>query len=207
MNVRFSRRAIGIFAIASVLCSAGTSLAVFFPLGPSKDEWGLKYQVQLTEAGGDTVNVALAVSDEGRLGPVYSYTVVAFSPRPGGSQAYDVKSKIELQTLADGRRGGQVRIRRDLVGKAMIRVLTLNVDGKPQTAGARLYDIPLNRYPIQAAPAGTQPAAAPTTPAAAAASPVAKPAAKPLIATPAVETPSTISPSAAGSRGRFGRLF
>ncbi len=144
-----------LLTIAAVVLTVGQAWAVYFPLGPSKNEWGLKYEVQLSEAGGDAVNVSLTLADEGRLGPVYSYTVVAFSPRPGGSQAYDVKSKIELQPMADGRRAGQVRIRRELVGKAMIRVLTLRVDGKPQTAGAAYYDIPLNRFTIQATPAGS----------------------------------------------------
>lgn len=159
-TIAASRRTIGIFAVALVLLTASTSLAVFYPLGPSKNEWGLKYDVQLTAATGDTVNVAFLLADEGRLGPAYSYTVVAFSPRPGGSQAYDLKSKIELQPTADGRRVGQVQIRRDLVGKAMIRVLSLRFDGKPQTAGAVYYDIPLNRFAIQSA---TPAAAVPST--------------------------------------------
>jgi len=171
-SIPCSRRTVGILAVAVVLLSASTSLAVFFPLGPSKNEWGLKYDVQLTAAAGDTVNVALTLADEGRLGPVYSYTVVAFSkPNWDGGRSYDVKSKIELQPTPDGLRAGQVRIPRRFVEQAMIRVLTLRVDGKPQTAGAAYYDIPLNRFTInKAQPAGSTPTTT-TTPAAAAATP------------------------------------
>lgn len=204
MHNRFSRRAFGVAAVAAVLFSASPSQAVFFPLGPSKNEWGLKYEVQLTEAGGDMVNVALTVADEGRLGPVYSYTVVAFSPRGGGSQAYDVKSKIELKPTADGRRTGQVQVRREFVVKGMIRLLTLRVDGKPQTAGAALYDIPLNRYTIAAAPAGSLR----TTKPSAVAPQVAKPSVSaPFGIAPSVTKPSAAAPSAVGPRYRQGRLF
>jgi hypothetical protein len=199
MNTRFARAAMSLLTVAAVVLTVGQAWAVYFPLGPSKNEWGLKYEVQLSEAGGNTVNVALTLADEGRLGPAYSYTVVAFSPRPGGSQAYDLKSKIELQSRPDGLRAGQVQIRRDLVGKAMIRVLSLRFDGKPQTVGAVYYDIPLNRYTIAAAPAGTQPVVTPTTPTAAAA--------KPVNSIPSAETPSTIAPSTSESRGRRGRVF
>jgi len=159
MSNRISRRAIGMLAVAIVLLTAAQSYAVFFPLGPSKNEYGLKYDVQLTEAGGDMVTVAFTLIDEGRLKPVYSYTVTALRPTGGGSFAYDVKSKIALQPTADGKRAGQVRIRREFLGKATIRVLTLSVDGKHQSAGAAYYDIPLNRFTIK--PAAPTTAASP----------------------------------------------
>jgi hypothetical protein len=152
-NIAFSRRIFGNFAAAFVLLSASTSLAVFHPLGPSKDDWGLKYEVHLTAAGGGMVDVAFTLADEGRLKPVHSYTVVALSPRGGGSFAYDAKSQIVLKPTADGKRAGQVRIRREFVEKATIRILTLRVDGRPQTQGAAQYDIPLNRFTIMPASA------------------------------------------------------
>lgn len=160
MNIRFPRLATSFVIVAAVALSVSQAHAVFFPLGPSKDDYGLKYDVQLTDAGGDTVTVAFTLADEGRLKPVYSYTVTALRPTGGGSFAYDVKSKIALQPTADGKRAGQVRIRRDFVGKATIRVLTLSVDGKHQSAGAAYYDIPLNRFTIKAAAptAAVQPA-------------------------------------------------
>ena len=155
-TIRFSRRKFGAFAVAAMLLPASRSLAVFHPLGPSKDDWGLKYEVQLTAAGRDMVDVAFTLVDEGRLKPVHSYTVVALSPRGGGSFAYDAKSQITLQPTADGKRAGQVRIRREFVDKATIRILTLRVDGRPQTQGAAQYDIPLNRFTIKSAPTGSQ---------------------------------------------------
>lgn len=159
--IRFSRRTFGLFAVACMLLPASTSLAIFHPLGPSKDDWGLKYEVQLTAVGGGLVDVAFTLADEGRLKPVHSYTVVALSPRGGGSFAYDAKSQITLKPTADGKRAGQVRIRREFVEKATIRILTFRVDGRPQTQGAAQYDIPLNRFTIKPAPVGS-PSAAPS---------------------------------------------
>lgn len=147
--------------VAAVALTVGHAWAVFHPLGPSKDDWGLKYEVQLTAAGGGMVDVAFTLADEGRLKPVHSYTVVALSPRGGGSFAYDAKSQLTLKPTADGKRTGQVRIRREFVEKATIRILTLRVDGRPQTQGAAQYDIPLNRFTIKPAPAGP-PAAVPS---------------------------------------------
>lgn len=159
MNIRSSRWARVLLFVAAVGLMCSDCWAVYYLLGPSKDEYGLKYDVQLSAAGRDTVNVAFTLADEGRLKPIHSFTVVAFSkPKAGGGRSYDVKAPIELKTTTDGKRAGQVQIRREFANQAMIRVLTLNVDGRRQTAGAAYYDIPLNRFVIQAAP----PAAPPT---------------------------------------------
>ena len=37
-----------------MLLMSGRSWAIYNVLGPSKDEWGLKYDVQVNDAGGDT---------------------------------------------------------------------------------------------------------------------------------------------------------
>ena len=83
MNTRLSSLAIGALVVATVVLMPGRSSAVFFPLGPSSDEWGLKYDVEVTASSGDELNVAFTLADGGRLKPIYSVTVVAFSkPRP-----------------------------------------------------------------------------------------------------------------------------
>lgn len=153
MGIRFSRLATGVFVVAVVLLMAGRGWAVFYDLGPSKDEWGLKYDVEVSGADGDTRNVLFTLADEGRLKPIYSITVVAFSrPDRYGGRTYDVKAPIELKTTKDGKRAGQVQIRKEFVDRATIRILTLTVDGRRQTSGAVYYDIPLKRF-LNKAPA------------------------------------------------------
>ncbi|MCE9604362.1 MAG: hypothetical protein K8U03_05590 [Planctomycetia bacterium] len=157
MHSRLSRVTSGVLAFAAVALTAAPSWAVYYALGPSKDEWGLKYEVEVSAADRDMLNVAFTLADEGRLKPVHSFTVVAFSkPTREGSRTYDVKAPLELKTTADGKRAAQVRIPKKFIDQAMIRVLTLSVDGRRQTAGAAYYDIPLAKF-LNAAPAVATP--------------------------------------------------
>jgi hypothetical protein len=73
---------------------------------------------------------------------------------------YDMRSPFELKTTADGLRAGQVQIRKEFADSAMIRILTLTVDGQRQSRGAAYYDIPLNKY-LKKAPAAGSPLASP----------------------------------------------
>lgn len=171
MNIRLSRFVTVLLVVAAVVLTAGRSWATYYMLGPSQDEWGLKYDVELSAAGRDTVNVEFTLADEGRLKPIYSITVIAFSKQTDnqGGRSYDVKAPIEFKTTQDGQRVGQVQIGREFVDRAIIRILTLTVDGRRQTAGAAYYDIPLkkflNRVPAAAAaPKAPQTLAAPPTP-------------------------------------------
>ncbi|MGC3968807.1 MAG: hypothetical protein QM775_15995 [Pirellulales bacterium] len=152
MNNRVLRAATSLSVFTAVLLLTSRCGAVHYPLGPSKDDWGLKYDVQLSDAGNDQVNVVFTLIDEGRLKPVSSFTVVALREITRGTYAYDAKTPISLKTTADGKRTGQVQIRKEFLDKAVIRVLTLSVDGKRQTGGAALYNIPLNRFLKPAAP-------------------------------------------------------
>lgn len=148
MNLRLSRFPWTLLlALAVVALSADRSWAIFNKLEPSQDDWGLKYNVEITPAERDTVNVAFTLTDEGRLKPIYSITVVAFSLQTDsqGGRAYDVKAPIELKTTADGKRTGQVQIRREFADRAMIRILTLTVDGRRQSYAA-YYDLPLKKF-------------------------------------------------------------
>lgn len=163
MSIRFLRLATGLLVVAAVVLTAGRSGAVYYKLGPSPDEWGLRYDVDVNASGGDVLNVVFTLADEGRLKPVYSITVVAFSQQTDrqGGRSYDVKAPVELKTTADGRRAGQVQIRREFVDRAMIRILTLTVDGRRQTAGAAYYDIPLQKF-LNKTPAVASPQAPPS---------------------------------------------
>ena len=158
MYTRFSPLAIGALVVAAVVLMPGRSWAVFYPLGPSSDEWGLKYDLQVSATSGDELNVAFTLANGGRLKPVYSITVVAFSkPRSDGGRSYLVKTPIELKTTKDGKLAGQVQIRKEYADIAMIRILTLTVDGRRQTAGAAYYDIPLKKFLNKAPVAASSP--------------------------------------------------
>jgi hypothetical protein len=166
MYTRFSSLAIGALVVVAVVLMPGRSWAVFYALGPSSDEWGLKYDLEVNATSGDELNVAFTLSDGGRLKPIYSITVVAFSkPQGDGGRSYLVKSPIELNTTKDGKRAGQVQIRKEYADIAIIRILTLTVDGRRQTAGAAYYDVPLkkflNKAPVAASSLTPMPIAAP----------------------------------------------
>jgi hypothetical protein len=140
------------------------SWAIREGLGPSKDEWGLKYDVAVHDADGDKVTVVFTLADEGRLKPFYSLDLVAFS-KPADSRSgstYDVNVPIKLKPNQDGKRTGEVQIRKEFVDRAKIRIITLTVDGKRQSAsGGAFYDIPIAKY-LKKAPAAASPAVAPS---------------------------------------------
>ena len=166
MSIRLSRLATGMLVVAAIVLMSGRSWAIYHELGPSKDEWGLKYDVEVNAADGDKVTVVFTLADEGRLKPFYSIDLVAFSKQTDsqGGRSYDVKAPIELKSTEDGKRAGQVQIRKEFADRAMIRILTLTVDGKRQPSGAAYYDIPLKKYlnKAPARPAAASPQAAPS---------------------------------------------
>lgn len=146
MNNGLLRAARFLFVVTFVVLTAGKARAVHYPLGSSKNDWGMKYDVKVSAAGADKVNIVFTLTDEGRLKPIHSITVVALRSVGGNSFAYDVKTPIPLQSTPDGTRQGQVQIPKQFADRALFRVLTLSVDGRRQTAGAALYDIPLQKF-------------------------------------------------------------
>ncbi len=151
MNLRCSRLShifltTGILVVAAAVLTPGSIWAVFYPLGPAQDEWGLKYEVEVNAQDGDMLNVRFTLADQGRLKPIYSATVVAFSNPSTNSGTYLLKAQIDLKPNKDGKLTGQVQIPKKLADRAQIRILTQMLDGRFQTAGARLYDIPLKKF-------------------------------------------------------------
>jgi hypothetical protein len=161
MSIRLSRFARVVLVAAVVLLTTCRSWAIYDELGPSKDEWGLKYDVAVNEADANKLTVEFTLADEGRLKPLYSVTVVAFSKQTDsqGGRSYDVKAPIELKTTEDGKRVGHVQIRKEFADRAKIRILTLTIDGKRRSSGA-FYDIPLKKY-LNTAPSAGVPLASP----------------------------------------------
>jgi hypothetical protein len=162
MSIRLSRLATAILVVAAILLMSGRSWAIYDVLGPSKDEWGLKYDVQVNDAGGDTVTVVFTLADEGRLKPLSSIELFAFSKETDnqGGHSYDVKAPIELKATKDGRRAGQVQMRKEFLNRAQIRILTKMVDGRLQQPGYAAYEIPISKF-LNKAPAAAPPRAAP----------------------------------------------
>lgn len=147
MNIRWSSWTMSAVVVTAIALMPNRSWAVFFALGPSSDEWGLKYDVEVDAASGDVLNVTFRLADEGRLKPIYSVTLIAFSaPRADGGRTYLAKLPLELKRAPDGRLTGQAQIRKEFAPIATVRLLTLNLDGRRQTAGAVYYDIPLKKF-------------------------------------------------------------
>lgn len=164
MSIRLSRVATGLLIVAALVLMADRCWAIYHGLGSSKDEWGLKYDVEVSDAGGDMVTVVFTLADEGRLKPIHSIDLVAFSKQTDsqGGRSYDAKERVELKPTKDGRRAGQVQIRKDLADRAKFRVLTLTVNGKRQQSGS-YYDIPLKKF-LNNAPAESPVATSPQAP-------------------------------------------
>jgi hypothetical protein len=156
MGLRFLRLATGVLVVTGVVLMTSRSWAHWYDLGPSKDEWGVKYQGEVDASGGGTLSVRFTLADQGRLKPIHSVFVMALSnPDRGGSRTYLLKAPIILKRTADGALTGQVEVRKEFANIAVIRIFTYMVDGRSQmagpTAGARYYDIPLSRFLKKAA--------------------------------------------------------
>lgn len=147
MKIRLSRMATGVCVIAAMALMSGVCWAIYYDLGPSKDEWGLKYDVAVSEADGDKLNVTFTLTDAGRLKPTYSIELIALSKQidSQGGRTYDRKAPFELKTTKEGKQVGQVQITKDIADRAKIRILTQNVDGK-RYSSASYYDIPLQKH-------------------------------------------------------------
>ena len=159
MRFRFVTLATGVLAVIAVVLFTSRSWAHWYDLGPSKDEWGLKYDGEVEAATGDKLKVHFTISDPGRLKPIHSVFLMAFSnPDRTGTQL--VKTPINMKPTQDGKLTGEGEVRKEFANRAMIRIFTLTVGGRSQmagpTAGARYYDIPLKKF-LKKAPLAASP--------------------------------------------------
>lgn len=148
MSNRISPKLTGLLVLVVVALACQQARAIYYALAPSSDDWGLKYEVAVEDAGSDKLLVKFTLAGEGRLKPIHSVTVAVLDKQRStkNSRLYDVRGKLELKPTADGKRRGQLQIRKDQSDDAIIRVLTQRVDGKFQSAGAAYYDIPLAKF-------------------------------------------------------------
>lgn len=160
MVFRFWPRAAGWLVVIAVVLMTSRSWAHWYQLGPSKDEWGLKYAGEVDATRGDKLTVHFTIADQGRLQPIHSVFVMAFS-NPDRTGTNLVKTPITMGRTEDGKVTGQVEVGKEFADRAVIRIFTLTVDGRSQmvgpTAGARYYDIPLKKFPKKAPLAASPP--------------------------------------------------
>lgn len=161
MNIRFSRLATGLLVVAAVALIANISWAIYTGLEPSKDEWGLKYDVAVTEADAASLNIVFTLADEGRLKPIYKIDLIAFSKQTDsqGGRSYDLTMPVEFKSTPDGKRMAQMKMRKEFADRAHFRILTLTVNGQRQKYAA-FYNIPIQKY-LKSVPSGTPPLATP----------------------------------------------
>lgn len=147
MNIRFARLATAMLVAAAVLVTSGRSWAIYNVLPQSKDEWGMKYDIEVNDTGRDTVTVVLNVADEGRLKPLYRIELISMNPEADnqGGHAYDVKTIIKLQKTEDGRLVGQAEMPRKFVNTAQMRLMSDHFDNQPQHWLVN-YEVPIRRF-------------------------------------------------------------
>jgi hypothetical protein len=160
MVFRCLPRAAGLLVVIAVVLMASHSWAVWYALGPSKDEWGVKYDVEVDATHVDKLNVYFTLADQGKLKPIHSVFVMAFS-NPNQTGANLVKTPITLKPTEDGKLTGNVEVGKEFADRAVIRIFTMTVDGRSQmtgpTAGARYYDVPLRKFLKKAPLAASSP--------------------------------------------------
>lgn len=148
MSIRLSRVAMGALALAAVVLCAQQSWAIRQGLTPNKAEWKLDYEVEVEELDSDTLNVVFTLADAGRLKPIYSIDLVAFSKQVDnqGGRAYDVMQPITLSPAEGGKQVGKVKLPKRFIDQAKIRLISLHIDGKRQPSGGVFFDIPVMKH-------------------------------------------------------------
>ncbi|REK10774.1 MAG: hypothetical protein DWQ37_15125 [Planctomycetota bacterium] len=135
--------------VAALVLMADRSWAIRYKLPGSSEAWGLKYDVEVEDTGSDTLRVTFTLADEGRLKPIHSIDLVAFSKQRDrqGGRAYDVNEPIKFKPSGDGAREGTVTFPKKFADEAKIRIITLTVDGQRRAPNAgAYYDIPISDY-------------------------------------------------------------
>ena len=149
MVFRILPRATGLLVVIAVALMTSRSEAHWYDLGPSKDQWGVKYGVDVREVHRDKLIVQFTIADQGRLKPIHSVFVMAFS-NPDRTGTNLLKTPIALKPSENGKLTGQVEVAKEFADRAVIRIFTTTVDGRSQmagpTAGARYYDVPLKTF-------------------------------------------------------------
>ncbi len=159
MRNQWFRLAVGLLVIAALGLISQRAWAVFYSLPASKDEWGLKYHVAVEDAGAGMVTVKFTLIDEGRLKPIHSVSLSVLDKQLSNSrsQTYKVVGRLKFKSTSDGKRVGEIQLRKDLVDLAKLQVLTQRVDGKFQSKGAAYYDIEVAKHLDDASPAVASP--------------------------------------------------
>lgn len=162
MRIGLSHVAKGMLVVAAMALMTGTCWAIYYALGPSSDEWGLKYNVKVSEADSDNLDLVFTLIDEGRLKPIYKIELIAFSKQTDsqGGRSYDVLVPLKFK-VEDGKRVAQVQLKKEFADRGHFRVLTQMVDGKRQPSGGAYYNIHVSKYWNEDGPVAPSPLASP----------------------------------------------
>src|SRR5689334_18296942 len=121
MRFRFLTFATSLLAGTTVVLLTSRCWAHWYQLGPSKDEWGLKYDGKVDASDGNKLNVHFTIADQGRLKPIHSVFVMAFSNRDRTGEQL-VKTPISMKPTEDGKLTGQGEVGKEFANRAMIRI-------------------------------------------------------------------------------------
>ncbi len=135
--------------LAVLALTASAAWALGFQLGETKEQLGLKYEVEATDHGTGRVTVNLRIADAGRLKPLRAVQLVVPSQ--------DRKGNVDLSlALATREEGGQqvarVHLKRDLAERAEIHLTTSHLDGRQDPRTWYYHVIPVEDYLKPAAP-------------------------------------------------------
>lgn len=128
-------------AFAAVLL-AGSQFAwgLGFELGETKEQLKLQYDVSWMDHHTGRFTVHVAISDEGRLGPLRTVEL-QICPEDGTGRV-DLSAALSPRE-ADGKRIYSVHLTRELVERAEIHLVTDHLDGKEQPLKWYYHRIPL----------------------------------------------------------------
>lgn len=150
MSMQRTRVLLGMSAIAALALLPGMCWAIFYGLGPDKDEWGLRYNVEVveSESNPEMLTVRFTLINEGRLKPIHSVGLSALQKEnvSQGTKTFEKLGPFAFKVNASGKRVAEKQIRKDQAQNAVMQVLTQRVDGKHQSQGAAYYDIPLKKF-------------------------------------------------------------
>jgi hypothetical protein len=147
MSIRMSHVTKGLLVVAAVVLTAAPCWAIYYALGPSKDDWGMKYNVEVDDSDKNNLDLTFTLDNEGRLKPIYKIELIAFSQQldSQGGRSYDVMIPLKFE-VKDGTRVAHVTLKKEFANRAHFRVLTQMVDGKRQPSGGSYHNIWVKKY-------------------------------------------------------------
>ena len=138
MSLRYLRRAV--LALVILAAGGGVAWGIRFGLSGPKEDYGLGYDVEVTDHGTGRVTVVLTIADEGKLKPINDVTLEL--PGQDGSGRPDLSVAIATRD-EDGARVARIHLLKSLAERAEIWLHTRGLDGKEEPLTGYFYTIKL----------------------------------------------------------------